>query len=78
MISLRLSADEYDALRALYPTYGARSLSDFARLAMKRIIGGSFAPDDALLLRLNELDQRLSSIEARFAAGRDLKSEFLS
>ena len=36
MISLRLSRKEYDALQALYPAYGARSISDFARLAMKR------------------------------------------
>jgi hypothetical protein len=66
MISLRLSAEEYEALRNLYPTYGARSISDFARLAMRRIIGGAFASDDALLIRLRELDERLSSIEARF------------
>jgi len=53
MISLRLSAKEYEALQALYPTYGARSVSDFARLAMKRVMGSSFASDDALLIRLN-------------------------
>jgi len=67
MISLRLSATEHEALRAIYPTYGARSVSDFVRLAMRRVIGSLFAPDDALVLRLNELDDRLSSIEARFA-----------
>jgi hypothetical protein len=68
MISLRLSTKEYEALQALYPAYGARSISDFARLAMKRVLGSSFASEDALLLRLNELDERVSSIEARFNA----------
>ena len=68
MISLRLSRKEYEALQALYPAYGARSISDFARLAMKRVLGSSFASEDALLLRLNELDERVSLIEARFNA----------
>ena len=66
-ISLRLSAEEYAALQSLYPTYGARSVSDFARLAMKRVIVGAFASDDALLIRLNTLDERLKSVEARFS-----------
>ena len=68
MISLRLSAEEYKALGNLYPLYGARSVSDFARLAMKRVIAGAFASDDALLIRLNEMDERLRSIEARFSS----------
>lgn len=67
MISLRLSIKEYQALQALYPAYGARSISDFARLAMKRVLGSSFASEDALLLRLNDLDERVSLIEARFS-----------
>ncbi len=66
MISLRLSAKEYEALQALYPSYGARSVSDFARFAMKRVIGSSFASEDTLLVRLNQLDERVRSIEARF------------
>jgi RAB protein geranylgeranyltransferase component A len=66
MISLRISIKEYEALQALYPAYGARSISDFARLAMKRVLGSSFASEDALLLRLNDLDERVSLIEARF------------
>jgi len=68
MISLRLSAEEYEALRTLYPSYGARSISEFARLAMKRVIAGAFTSDDTVHLRLNELDQRLRSVEARFRA----------
>ena len=73
MISIRLSAEEYQALQALYPTYGARSVSDFARLAMKRVMSGTYAADDAILTRLNALDERVSSIEARFTGGRTSK-----
>lgn len=67
MISLRLSAEEYESLRNLYASYGARSVSDFARLAMKRLIAGAFASDDAVLLRLNDMDERLRSVEARLS-----------
>ena len=44
MISLRLSAEEYHALQTLYPSYGARNISDFARLAMQRVIGQPAPP----------------------------------
>ena len=77
MISLRVSAEEFEALQKLYPTYGARSVSDFARLAMKRVISGSFAGDDALLTRVNDLAQRVSSMEARFGFVRNSKSDSL-
>ena len=73
MISIRLSSEEYQALQALYPTYGARSVSDFLRLAMKRVMSGSYAADDVVLTRLNALDERVSSIEARFTAARNSK-----
>jgi hypothetical protein len=65
MISLRLSAEEHDALRTLYPSYGVRSISEFARLAMKRLIAGAFPSDETVLLRLNELDERLRSVEGK-------------
>jgi hypothetical protein len=37
MISLRLTAGEYAALHALYPSYGARNVSDLARLASQQV-----------------------------------------
>ena len=63
MISLRLSEVEYEALHALYPTYGAHSVSDFARIAMQRFIGSSLEGDDALLAKIRDLDSRLKTLE---------------
>jgi hypothetical protein len=67
MISLRLSDAEYEAFRKLHRSYGAQNVSDFARLAMQRIIVGS--PEDAdqlalkFVLKLQALDDRLQTIE---------------
>ena len=36
MISFRVSGNEFEILKALHPSQGARSLSDFARTAMLR------------------------------------------
>ena len=60
MISLRLSAEEYEALRTLYPNYGARNVSDFARMAIQRVIGNSLA-SDGLVTTVNDLDRRLAA-----------------
>ena len=67
MISLRLSAVEYEALRAHYPSYGARNISDFARLAMQRVIDNSHAREGALVAKIHELDDRLHSVETDIA-----------
>jgi hypothetical protein len=67
MISLRLSAEEYQALRALYPSYGARNVSDFARLAMKRVIGHPLPATSASFSKINEMDERLAALEEKFA-----------
>ena len=49
MISLRLSAEEYESLQTVYTTYGARTVSEFARLAMQRVISDSSGADGAIL-----------------------------
>jgi len=67
MISLRLSAGEYETLRSLYPSYGARNVSDFARLAMQRVIGSTCASDNLLVSKMREMDDRLRSVEIRVA-----------
>jgi hypothetical protein len=68
MISLRLSPKEYDAMRALFPKFGAKNVSDFARLAMERTLNNSFTSDGALHSKLNDLDERLRFIETRLSA----------
>jgi carbohydrate-binding DOMON domain-containing protein len=67
MISLRLSTAEYEALRTLYPNYGARNISDFARLAIQRIIGNSVAADSGLLTIVQDLDLRMVRLEHQVA-----------
>jgi len=63
IISLRLSAEEYEALRTLYPKHGARNISDFARLAIQRAIGNSIAADSGLRTSVQDLDLRLGHLE---------------
>lgn len=67
MISLRLSVEEYQALHTLYPSYGARNVSDFARLAMQRIIGSPLPVAGVPTATIHELDERLSIVEERLA-----------
>jgi hypothetical protein len=67
MISLRLSAEEYRALHALYPSYGARNVSDFARLAMQRVIGHPLPAANTSFSKIHELDERLAALEQKFA-----------
>jgi hypothetical protein len=67
MISLRVSAEEYAALHTVYASYGARNVSDFARLAMQRVIGHPHVSDSASMAKIHELDDRLSTVEKRLA-----------
>jgi hypothetical protein len=39
IISLRLSEEEYESLKSVYASRGVRSLSEFARNAMHRVVG---------------------------------------
>lgn len=41
IISLRLSEEEYESLKLIYESRGVRSLSEFARDAMHRVVGGT-------------------------------------
>ena len=44
MISLRLSEEEFELLKANYHTHGARNVSDLARQALHHIMTGSPVP----------------------------------
>lgn len=65
MISLRLTAGEYDALRSIYASYGARNVSDLARLALQRVIGSAIGSDGKILNRVHNLDERLNAVEVQ-------------
>jgi hypothetical protein len=64
MISLRLSDVEYEVLKTHYRTYGARNVSELARLALQRIMTGPDAPQDGFAARLVELDERVHQLES--------------
>jgi hypothetical protein len=74
MISLRLSVEEYEMLKASYHTYGARNVSDLARHALQQImtkslgpIAGSPGPQADFAAKLAELDNRVHILEASVA-----------
>jgi hypothetical protein len=67
MISLRLSEEEYAVLRAHSSSYGARNVSDLARMALQRVITQLPTPQTELHAKVNELDRRLNEMEAHLA-----------
>jgi hypothetical protein len=83
LVSFRLSAEEYDALKQVCIASGARSISDFARESVLHGIetrrgGRAFLGDDlaTLSFRLEELDsalKNLSDLIARVLGSREEK-----
>jgi predicted DNA-binding protein len=68
MISLRLSDEEYEALRSLYRMHGSRSVSEFARNAMQKVIGESVpAASSTLETRILDLDSKMASLDHEVA-----------
>ena len=71
MISLRLSDEEYELLKASYHNHGARNVSDLARQALHHIMSGSpvpttgsLAPQPDFSSKLSELDHRVHTLES--------------
>jgi hypothetical protein len=63
-ISIRLSDDEYGALRGVCESQGVRSLSDFARLAIENlIIGGGLQARPTMQSRLDAMSSRLDVLD---------------
>ena len=73
MISFRISEEEFELLKTVYPQHGARNLSDFARTAMLRHLESrTELPDVAasgeVVSRLDQMQQdlvRLTEMVAR-------------
>ena len=63
MISLRLSEEEFELLKARYHSYGARNVSDLARQALQHIMTGSPTPQPGFAVKLSELDDRVHALE---------------
>jgi hypothetical protein len=72
MVSFRLSEEEYESLRHICLTAGARSLSDIARDAVHRLIGNGAEQKNDLETQLRLLNERMDAIdeEIRRLAGR--------
>jgi len=65
MISLRLSEAEYQALKTQYRAFGARNVSDMARLALQYIMRESPEAPGSLVDKLAAHDQRLNRVESQ-------------
>lgn len=63
MISLRLSDEEFEKLRSLYRVHGSRSVSEFARNAMQKVIAEEQVASSNIEGRLQELDHKMSSLD---------------
>ncbi len=67
MISIRLSDDEFIKVREACRVTGARSISDLARDAMRRLVAGAPIRDeigeDGLGARVEDLYQRVSHLQ---------------
>ncbi len=63
-ISIRLSDDEYGALRGVCESQGVRSLSDFARVAIEKlIVGGGLEAQVTVTTRLDALNSRVDVLD---------------
>ena len=73
MVSIRLSEDEYLALRELCTSTGARSVSDLTRDAMHALLNGNTRADvlhirmDEICDQMNSLGRRIEEFVERFA-----------
>mgnify|MGYP002620854483 FL=1 len=67
MISFRLSEKEFEALKSLYRAHGARSVSEFARSAMQRMIAETPPDETDLEDRVNEMCGRLQHLDRQVA-----------
>ena len=64
MISIRLSEEEFLALKQLCAVTGARSVSDLTRDAMRVVLNGANR-EDLLGLRMNEFRGQLKSLDRK-------------
>lgn len=70
MISVRLSDEEYSALRRLCLVTGARSLSDITRDAMRGLLNGAVREDaegnqmDEFRAQMRNLDKKIEQLAA--------------
>lgn len=67
MISFRLTHEEYERMQTLRDAYGARTVSDLARLAVHSLVsypGSNLHPDLNVLDRLRIVEVKVSNLNA--------------
>ncbi len=62
MVSLRLSLEEFERYRSASIALGMRNLSEFARMAMNRVISSEAERDIEILAQIEELRKRLAEV----------------
>ena len=71
MVSIRLSEEEFNKVREVCRVTGARSISDLARDAMRRLAAGepvrNVAGEDGLYARVEDLDRRISHLQEQMS-----------
>ena len=67
IISLRLSEREFEALKTLYGLHGARSISDFVRSTINRVITETPRDNYALELKVQEINGKISILDGEVA-----------
>lgn len=65
MISVRLSEEEYVALRRLCSLSGARSVSDLTRDAMRILLSGSSTREEVVGIRVDEFRTQMRSLDRK-------------
>jgi hypothetical protein len=63
MVSFRLSEEEYEGLRRICMTVGARSLSDIARDAVQRLLSNGSEPKSDGDAKLRALYERMDALD---------------
>ena len=77
MISVRLSEEEYSALRRLCKTTGARSVSDMTRNAMRSLLEAKHREDvvgihaEEFRSQMKDLDRKIEQLAAEISSRLD-------
>jgi predicted CopG family antitoxin len=62
-LSIRISEDEYETLKAFYSSNGTRSVSETAREALRRLVQNQTNPENDVETALRSLDHRLGILQ---------------
>lgn len=62
IITIRVSDEEYETLRAATQSRGYRNVSELARAAMQTITGEQLAPHQALARRVDDHSARIAAL----------------